>query len=91
MPSLWKGAGRFAGVGLELFLSVSLGLFAGHWVDSRFQLSPYLTLLGLALGVSAGARAVARALKEANRLAALEEAEMKRKREQYYRRDAGDA
>lgn len=91
MHSPWQGAGRFAGVGLELFLSVAVGLLGGRWADSRLETAPWLALLGLGLGLAAGYRAVFRALKEANRLAELEEAEMKRERERYHKRGPGDA
>jgi len=63
----WKGVGRYGTVGLELALSVLVGLFGGQWLDKKFGTHGILTLVGLGYGLAAGARAVWRALKRANR------------------------
>lgn len=45
-------------VGLQLGLSVLIGVGAGYWADDRWGTSPWLTLVGLAFGSVAGFRAV---------------------------------
>ncbi|GAB4203818.1 MAG: hypothetical protein OHK0013_18250 [Sandaracinaceae bacterium] len=45
---------RLALVGTELTVSILIGLFGGHWLDGRLGSRPWLTLLGLLLGVAAG-------------------------------------
>jgi F0F1-type ATP synthase assembly protein I len=61
----WKGVGRFGTVGLELVLSVLLGLFGGQFLDRRFHTGPWLTLLGTGYGIAAGVRALYRAAQRA--------------------------
>lgn len=67
MKQDWKGVGRYGTVGLELVLSVVLGLVVGRWLDQRFGTGGWLTLLGVAYGVAAGVRALYRAAQEATR------------------------
>lgn len=73
MQQHWKGIGSYATVGLELALSVLFGLAVGHWLDKKFGGGGWITLIGFAFGLAAGARAVYRALLRANKEA--EEAE----------------
>ena len=67
MQPYWKGYGTYGSVGLELAISVLLGLFGGRWLDGKLGTDPWLTWIGLGLGVVTGYRAVWRALKQANR------------------------
>jgi len=39
-----------------LIVSPLVGFFVGSWLDRRFGISPWLTILGLILGFVAGAR-----------------------------------
>jgi len=64
--SAWKGVGSYSTVGLELALSILVGLFGGRWLDARYQAGGWLTVLGLGFGIAAGVRAVLRALRLAN-------------------------
>lgn len=61
-------------VGLELGVSVALGLLAGFYLDKWAGTEPWLMLLFLVLGLVAGFRGVFRAVRRAER-AAQEEAE----------------
>ena len=67
MKQDWKGAGSYGTVGLEVVLSVVVGLFVGSWLDRRFGTNPWLTLVGVAYGVAAAARALYRAARRATR------------------------
>jgi ATP synthase protein I len=63
----WKGVGRYGTVGLELVLSVIVGLFAGQFLDRRFHTAPWLMLVGLGYGIAAGVRGLYRAAQRATR------------------------
>ena len=47
--------------------SVLLGLFGGRWLDGKLGTDPWLTWIGLGLGIVTGYRAIWLALKRANR------------------------
>lgn len=59
-------------VGLELGLSVIIGLLVGYWLDSRYGTAPWLMLLFLGFGLAAGFRGVLRAVARFDRAAAKE-------------------
>lgn len=54
---------RYSTVGLELAVSIVLGLLGGNWLDGRFGTEPWLALVGLGFGTIAGFRFVWRAAK----------------------------
>ena len=60
-------------VGLELGISVIVGLFFGMWLDSKAGTTPWLMLLFLGFGLVAGFRGVLRAVKRAERAARADE------------------
>ncbi|MBX7193865.1 MAG: AtpZ/AtpI family protein [Sandaracinaceae bacterium] len=66
---------RLALVGTELSVSIFLGLFGGHWLDERLATRPWLTLVGLLLGIAAG-------FKNLYEVARREQARMSRERAQ---------
>jgi F0F1-type ATP synthase assembly protein I len=84
----WKGAGRYGTVGLELVLSVVVGLFGGQFLDRHFHTAPWLTLLGTAYGIAAGVRGLYRAAQRATREA--EELERREREERKRYRDHSD-
>lgn len=53
-----KAFARVGAVGIELALSVVVGLLGGIWLDKHFSTKPLLTLAGLILGVIAGFRSL---------------------------------
>ncbi|HSN29736.1 MAG TPA: AtpZ/AtpI family protein [Kofleriaceae bacterium] len=61
-------------VGLELGLSVGIGLLLGWWLDQHLHTQPWLMLLWMVLGLVAGFRGVVRAVKRADHAAAQEDA-----------------
>jgi len=52
-----RGAGTsiatYAGLGLQLALSIVLFLFLGQWLDRKLGTYPWLTMLGVFLGAGA--------------------------------------
>ena len=86
----WKGVGNYATVGLELVLSVLLGMYAGWWLDKKLASDPWLMFVGLGFGVAAGFRAVWRALQRANREAEEFERKEREARRQYHERGEAD-
>jgi ATP synthase protein I len=61
-------------VGLELGLSVGIGLLLGWWLDQHLHTQPWLMLLWLVFGLVSGFRGVVRAVKRADQDAAREDA-----------------
>ncbi len=55
---------QFSAMGLELGLSVIVGLFVGDYLDKQFGTEPWLLLLFLVFGLFAGFRSVYRLLKK---------------------------
>jgi ATP synthase protein I len=81
-PAHRRGKGAYnalssASVGLEMGLSVAIGLLIGWWLDQRLGTAPWLMLLWLVFGFAAGFRGVVRAVKRADR-AAHDDEEAKR-------------
>jgi ATP synthase protein I len=50
----WRAFARIGSLGIELALSIVIGLLGGRWLDGKLDTAPYLTLIGLILGVIAG-------------------------------------
>jgi ATP synthase protein I len=65
-PSPWKRYMRFSSLGIELGLSVMIGLIGGQWLDKHFSTEPWLLLVGLLFGMAAGIRSMYSALKRLN-------------------------
>lgn len=51
---------QLALIGTELSVATLIGLYGGYWLDERFGSRPWLTLVGLALGLAAGFKNLAR-------------------------------
>ena len=68
-----RGGKRFynvlsaSSVGLELGLSVVIGVLVGIWLDGRLGTAPWMMLLWLGFGLAAGFRGVLRAVRRADR------------------------
>jgi len=54
-------------VGLELGISVVIGLMFGMWLDGKWGSQPWAMLGGLVIGLVAGFRGVMRAVRRADR------------------------
>ena len=88
MQQNWKGVGTYGTIGLELALSVFVGLYAGQWLDGKLGTDPWFTLAGLGFGAAAGFRSLWRALDKMNREADKEAERAREERRRYHgRRD----
>lgn len=47
-------AAEFAGVGLQLGMTLALFAFVGHWLDGKLGTSPWLLVLLIFVGAAAG-------------------------------------
>ena len=56
-----KAYGRYGTVGIELVMTLVLGMWLGSKGDARWGTGPWLTLLGVAVGAYAGFRALMKA------------------------------
>jgi ATP synthase protein I len=72
----WKALGNYGTLGLEIALSVVVGLFGGQWLDKKLGTGGWLTWIGFAYGLAAAGRAIYRAMRKSTREAeALEQRE----------------
>ncbi len=62
-------------IGIELVVSVIIGLVAGAWLDRRFATGPWLTLVGIIVGSAAGFRSLIKYGQRAQARAEREERE----------------
>lgn len=59
-----KELAYFSSLGLQVALSIVIGLGLGIFLDRRYDTNPWLTLIGLGLGIAAGYRNIALALRK---------------------------
>lgn len=60
---------KLSSVGLELALSVLIGLFAGRWLDRKLGSDPWLMIVGICLGFAAGLRSLMKMMDKAAKAA----------------------
>lgn len=46
-------SGRWISFGIQMAISIVLGLLGGTWLDEKFGTDPWFTLLGILLGAAA--------------------------------------
>lgn len=66
-PSPWRGLGMVASAGITLVVATAGGAILGYFLDRWLGSSPWLTLIGLGLGIVAGFRELVRTIKAAER------------------------
>ena len=54
---------RFASLGIELGVSVVVGMLGGWWLDTEFDCRPWGLLGGIMLGFTAGMRSIFRTMR----------------------------
>lgn len=67
MQQDWKALGNYGTLGLEIALSVAVGLLGGQWLDGKLHTGGILTWVGFAYGLAAAGRAIYRAMRKSNR------------------------
>lgn len=60
----FKELAYYSSLGLQVALSIFIGLAAGVYFDRKFETSPWLTLIFLGFGIAAGFRNIALAIKK---------------------------
>lgn len=60
---------KLSSVGIELALSVLIGLFAGRFLDRKLGSDPWLMIVGICLGFAAGLRSLMKMMEKANKAA----------------------
>lgn len=50
-------------IGLEVAISIGLGMFFGWWLDKKFDTSPYLFIVFFLAGIGSAVKAVIRIMK----------------------------
>lgn len=58
----------YSSLGFSVALSIFIGLFAGVYLDRWFNTNPWLTMIGLGLGIAAGYKNIALAIKKSQKL-----------------------
>lgn len=83
MQQDWKALGTYGTLGLEIILSVALGLFGGQWLDKKLDTGGWLTWIGFAYGLAAAGRAIYRAMRKSTREAEQLEQREREERQKY--------
>jgi ATP synthase protein I len=58
----------YSSLGFQIALSIVIGLAAGVYLDRKFGVTPWLTLIGLGLGIAAGYKNIGLAIKKSRKL-----------------------
>jgi len=65
--STWKALGELSSIGMALVVATVIGLGGGYYLDRWLGTMPWLTLIGLGLGIAAGFVNLFRSVKRAER------------------------
>lgn len=57
---MWLAASRVSYIGVFFGVAIVLGYFLGRWLDGRWHTAPWLSIVGLLVGVAAGFRELLR-------------------------------
>jgi ATP synthase protein I len=58
---IFRELGRYSALGLEMAISVVLGLAVGYYLDKWLGTGPWMTVVWLGIGFAAGVRSLYRA------------------------------
>jgi len=58
----------FSSLGLQVALSIFIGLGIGVYLDGRWATGPWLTMIGLGMGIAAGYRNIGLAIRKSRQL-----------------------
>jgi F0F1-type ATP synthase assembly protein I len=62
-----SSASALAGMGLQFVVVILICLYAGMWLDRKFGTAPWLLIVGVLVGATAGFYALYRVMTSANR------------------------
>jgi F0F1-type ATP synthase assembly protein I len=57
---MWLAASRVSYIGIFFGVAIVIGFFSGRWLDSRWHTTPWLSLVGLLIGIASGFRELIR-------------------------------
>ena len=57
----------YSSIGLQVALSIFIGLAIGVYLDNRFDTNPWMMLIFLALGIAAGFRNIGLAIRKSRK------------------------
>lgn len=61
---MWRLAGRYTSVGIEIAAAIGVGAALGVWADRRWGTEPWLFVAGLALGLGTAVRTIMRVVRK---------------------------
>ncbi len=64
---MWRLAGRYSATGIEMAVSVAFCSIGGHWLDGYFDTDPWLTTIGILLGLVLAVKTVHRVVQSYQR------------------------
>lgn len=67
-PGVIKDLVYYSSLGLQVALSIFIGLFFGLWLDSKFETEPVFLFIFLGFGIAAGFRNILLAVKKSKEL-----------------------
>lgn len=65
---LFRELWYYSSLSFSIALAIVIGLAIGYWLDTRYDTSPWFTLIFLGLGIIAGFRNIYLAMKKSQRL-----------------------
>jgi ATP synthase protein I len=65
---LFRELWYYSSLSFSIALAIVIGLAIGYWLDTRYDTSPWFTLVFLGLGIIAGFRNIYLAMKKSQRL-----------------------
>ena len=61
---LLQAASKYSYIGIFFGVAILIGYFGGDWLDHRYHTGPWLSLVGLFIGIAAGFRELYRLAKQ---------------------------
>ena len=60
---MWVAASKVSYIGIFFGVAICIGFFGGKWLDGRLHTAPWLSLIGLLLGIASAFRELIRIAK----------------------------
>ena len=70
---MWKLAGQYSSVGVEMAVCVGFSVWLGTWADEKLGTEPGFALFGFVVGIGAAAKAVIRVTRRFQRHTAAQD------------------